>query len=170
MSDKRYIVPEGMLKAADKAIGEMRAGQASRLASRDGELWPNELKRVVLEAALAWLAENPIIPRDENELNQLPIQRHEAIAEWQRIMFLAPEPGTHPLQCGERFEVRGETWQVETIIEGNKAWMKLIVPEPRVPEPVRGLLFDKLRTDLHGDEANQRIFVAYKRGRKENQP
>ena len=80
MSDKRYIVPEGMLKAAhDEAVRS--AGQIGKC----------------LEAGLRWLSENPIVPT-EQQLSDIAADAHvcmdEVIAEWQRRMFLAPEPET----------------------------------------------------------------------------
>ncbi len=94
----RVVVPEGMLEAVDRAIGEMRTGQASRLASRDGELWPNDLKHVVLESALVWLAEHPIVPTDAQVADMrktlVTVHPHWAniVAEWQRRMFVPAEP------------------------------------------------------------------------------
>jgi hypothetical protein len=77
MSEKRYVVPDGM-RAAYKEAGGFLAG---------------------LEAAMRWLAENPIVPTEEQILlDAVPslgsarrdIQHH--IAAWQRRMFLSPEP------------------------------------------------------------------------------
>jgi len=56
----------------------------------------------ILEAALLWLSENPIVPTDEQSLavvglkRAFPFDAHEWVrwgaVEWQRRMFLAPEP------------------------------------------------------------------------------
>lgn len=80
-------VPEGMLEAAFKAPYSEDVG--------DGDV------RSILEAALRWLMENPIVPTDEQraELGRLaPYEDpgngkiHSWVAvEWQRRMFLAPE-------------------------------------------------------------------------------
>jgi len=90
-------VPEGMLEAA------MRASLEAGLA-----IGPSTELRIPIEAALRWLSENPIEP----SLEQSAILRdlacvvsagygtHDPTAaaaaavamEWQRRMFLAPEP------------------------------------------------------------------------------
>lgn len=93
MTEKKYVVPEGML---DAAYGYARLENSP--ASRDHY-------RAVLKAALRWFSENPIVPTDEQLQNlradvQLdPIGKPNAMAayhrgmvvEWQRRMFLAPE-------------------------------------------------------------------------------
>jgi hypothetical protein len=88
--NKKIVVPEGMLKAA--------------IASHnDAVLKGNTpLVRDALEAALRWLAENPIVPTTEQVLavRRACGETHTALtekakplfAEWQRRMFLAPEP------------------------------------------------------------------------------
>jgi len=87
MSEKRYVIPKGMLEAAilshpfdprTKFIPEM------------------------LEAALRWLSDNPIVPtaKQSAELESLCRINDEPMcmdaifycSEWQRRMFLAPEP------------------------------------------------------------------------------
>lgn len=86
MSDK-LVVPEGMLKAAIAAVS--------------ADPLPMDRYRVFLEAALGWLAENPIVPTDEQglELEQKwrtskPNKTCAAwcAGEWQRRMFLQTEP------------------------------------------------------------------------------
>jgi hypothetical protein len=84
-------VPEEMREAADKAIGEMRAGQASRLVSRNGELWPNDLKLVVLEVALQWLDEE--LEKLDRYPNDLPWQAgYNTCLRDMRHRFTVPEP------------------------------------------------------------------------------
>jgi hypothetical protein len=82
------IVPEGMLKAVEDIF--MRS-------------WFSPKR--VLEAALRWLAENPIVPTEEQvdamarhhekdggSLSDTGVLfERDAIAEWQRRMFLAPD-------------------------------------------------------------------------------
>ena len=84
---KKIIVPDGMLKSANDAW----------IACEYEKL---DAMRDALEAALLWLSENPIVPTDE----QIVLLKREcptriefyrfrwATAEWQRRMFLAPEP------------------------------------------------------------------------------
>jgi hypothetical protein len=83
---KKVIVPEGMLESAKETF---IAGCVPSLPR-------------ALEAALRWLGENPIVPTDAQraELGRIcPYEDsgngnvHSFIAvEWQRRMFLAPEP------------------------------------------------------------------------------
>jgi len=77
---KKIIVPEGMLKAVNAAFDS-------------GKRKPVEL----LEAALRWLSENPVVPT-RGQLHDIMGQRFyyedhiiKGIIEWQRRMFLAPE-------------------------------------------------------------------------------
>lgn len=89
---KRIVVPEGMLKVA----------LDSWSVSGRVQLHPNTIASIgaSLEAALLWLSENPIVPTEEqwkamNNERQWPDsvgRRQWLVAEWQRRMFLAPEP------------------------------------------------------------------------------
>lgn len=90
MNEKKYIVPEGMLKAVEGRY---------RMVYSSGFNPP--VVRANLEAALRWLSENPIVPTDQQEMEiykkyistvsdkAYPIY---LLKEWQRRMFLAPEP------------------------------------------------------------------------------
>ncbi len=86
-------VPEGMLEAAEKAANDSRGVGPE-------DLGVDVLK--TLEAALRWLAENPVEPSDDQtaklkldymmaEHNHPQLVKFSAV-EWQRRMFLAPEP------------------------------------------------------------------------------
>lgn len=80
--EKKIVVPGGMLDAA--------------LPFCDNQM------HSALEAALRWLSENPIAPNDEQvgrmwcAKNKLPFEGTDWVrwgaSEWQRRMFLAPEP------------------------------------------------------------------------------
>ena len=87
MSNKPLInVPDGMYYAATKAFEPLSSISDA------------------LEAALRWLSENPIVPTSEqlySTIGTLPVamcdivwtERDRAmIAEWQRRMFVDPEP------------------------------------------------------------------------------
>lgn len=85
-------IPEGMLKAVSAALAEHW---------KERTLADGSTVDVALEAALRWLAENPIVPTDEqakelwNHPKVLHGSEHYAKAmarDWQRMMFLAPEP------------------------------------------------------------------------------
>lgn len=96
MSEKRYQVPDGMLKAATE-----RGEQYDGVCDKD--------LRVRLEAAVRWWSENPQRPTDYQFGKVITACRDSVGAvkwergtewmragmlchEWQRQMFLAPEP------------------------------------------------------------------------------
>ena len=104
MSDPKIKVPDGMLKAVISKDDEMYHSHNGY--TRD------EQERMKLESALLWLSKNPIVPTDE-QINKLweswavPLdpsakglgvygpsrdQIRFTSVEWQRRMFLAPEP------------------------------------------------------------------------------
>ena len=141
MSDK-IVVPGGMLDAALEVARERRG--YPHLAS----LGTARLKANVqaeLEAALRWIAKNPIGPTNEqakelwrtstagetNEARRASL----AAVEWQRRMFLAPEP--------------------------------------EVPEEIKDLLFvggiltaDQVLNEYPKGEVDKLILEAYRRGQK----
>ena len=94
MSGKKYAVPEGMKQAAEEAEEEYLCDGQSRDVCR----------KVILEAALRWQAENPIVPTHaevERILEMVQFQGlrgtsldrlQDFVAMWQRRMYLAPEP------------------------------------------------------------------------------
>lgn len=97
---RKIVVPEGMLKAAvDGSVKWCDRDSSDQLSIPQHD--------AILEAALRWLAENPIVPTQEQiedvwnfvikadaktwiypTLGAVP----EAVIEWQHRMFLAPEP------------------------------------------------------------------------------
>lgn len=92
MIEKKYVVPEGMLKV----FGEAYDHQKGLGANREG------CEKAGMEAALGWLAENPIVPT-EAQLTEMLATRigfgfepvdwmRWGAAQFQRRMFLAPEP------------------------------------------------------------------------------
>ena len=90
MSETKIKIPEGMLEAAAMELSDV--GFRSDVIAYD-------VKRM-LKAALRWLSENPIVPTDaqieEMKIKLVPVHPHwsNIVAEWQRRMFLAPEPET----------------------------------------------------------------------------
>ena len=91
MSEKRYAVPEGMLKAA---IDARYTGKPIP------DLIHVDQVRVILEAAVRWQSENPRVPtfaqcRDmwaEASMQEDGTETSAVIAKWIRRMYLAPEP------------------------------------------------------------------------------
>lgn len=97
MSDeKKYVVPEPMVKAAVDALAKKWGYTA------DVDLGQNHLDycRSAVEAAVKWLAENPLVPDEEQTVAmaqakaRFPFDAWEWVrwgaTEWQRRMFLAP--------------------------------------------------------------------------------
>jgi hypothetical protein len=86
MNEKKIVVPEGMLDAFRKA------------ETHHGFLWDAKVLEAMLTAALRWLAENPMVPshKQVQDIAQSNVYYtsdvSKWIAEWQRRMFLAPEP------------------------------------------------------------------------------
>ena len=85
---KKIIVPEFVLKAASDAWNATKTG--------------DRVTHNIAEAALCWLSENPIVPTQQqaSEMWQVYVGlRGNAVdsiagcmAEWQRRMFITPEP------------------------------------------------------------------------------
>ena len=100
MTDKRYVVPEGMMKAVE-ATYENRRGAYSEKATRAD-----------LEAALRWQAENPPVPTQEQIEKMAETHRNNTglwnmfgsssnpafvCSEWVRRMYDEPEPEGFPV-------------------------------------------------------------------------
>ena len=98
-SEKKIVVPEGMLRAAWHA--QLPADNPT-FEWDEGDEMNRKFYRRIVEAALRWLIENPIVPTHEQidnmqfDSTQLRHVMHHIIevaaTEWQRRMFLAPEP------------------------------------------------------------------------------
>jgi len=102
-TEKRYKVPDGMLEAAVEAW---------RMPGFDGfddglpHVAATNTTRMILEAALRWLAEHPVVPTDEQMYKLLGSSMvatdrfavEHALIRWQRQMFIAPpEPEPEPI-------------------------------------------------------------------------
>lgn len=102
MSKKQIKIPDGMMGAVDEAISKARYLRQKHYGNDD--LPTSDVIYITLNSALLWLSENPIVPSDEQLFNisgNLPVkmaqivwsERDRAlIAEWQRCMFLIPDP------------------------------------------------------------------------------
>lgn len=92
--NKTIKIPNGMLHAA--------LNEFFKAASLNGYPSLTDLERMqfALKAALSWLSENPIIPTSgQVQVMQVYLHTQTAdhgpgplLSEWQRRMFLAPEP------------------------------------------------------------------------------
>ena len=120
MSENRYVVPDGMVEATWWSQG---------MLTRD------EIRRT-LGATLRWMAENPIVPSDD-EISQieratsgicnLPPQRannwRAAIVEFQRRMFVPPEPQVpgvtpriDPQKCPHRWQAKNDLTTMQRVV------------------------------------------------------
>jgi hypothetical protein len=156
MSERKYIVPEGMLRAFER-----------RWISLPQEPESFEQQRYAsLLAALRWLSENPIIPTRAQVDHMVADGTWDGTwmaVEWQRRMFLS-EPET---ETGF-----GEAWNTLTV-EINRVGIRKateILRGQRSTDskvPVKDLLYDG-RPDVwvHDESAkvNDRILESYKRG------
>lgn len=111
-------VPEGMLKAFHRS------------EAHDGLKWDDNVLENMLEAALRWLSDNPIVPTRDDVLKMnrgwhFEVEIISAITEWQRRMFLAPEP-----EIPE--EVKDLLWS-ETLYAGDQKFFEAV---PRINENV----------------------------------
>ena len=90
MSENRYVVPDGMLEAAENSMPKDAPWEAFSING-------------ILEAALRWLAENPMVPTSRQYHEDMDFESStetdptyetacSVIAKWQRLCFLAPEP------------------------------------------------------------------------------
>jgi hypothetical protein len=101
--EKKIVVPEGMSDAALEAVLAIpMRGNVGSVDRVNG----------ALKAALRWLSENPIVPTNEqysklyNELSSKDAWiTYNAVIEWQRRMFLAPET-----ECPEAIKDLLDPW------------------------------------------------------------
>jgi hypothetical protein len=85
--DGKIKVPEGMLTAGNDAVMSQSCCPCSTCVGN---------REAILEAALLWLSENPIVPTvaqwsDIYHNSDARSARWRCV-EWQRRMFLSPEP------------------------------------------------------------------------------
>jgi hypothetical protein len=100
MSEKRYVVPDGMFMESMLAVWASKPNGKPDISERVSAEIEAEFKTAIT-AAIRWLAENPITPTREQCQSMYASSNHpngswqetKLIAlEWQRRMFLAPEP------------------------------------------------------------------------------
>lgn len=120
-SAKKYVVPEGMLKAAIEAYLEKARGQGFSNSWATVEEFMKPYIEVCVLGALEWLAQNPIEPTalDAAEMaeqvgkicNRRPFSAGDCVTfyavEWQRRMFLAPiqkQEQDEPPNLGQRLK------------------------------------------------------------------
>lgn len=83
MSENQIVVPGGMLEAVNSA-------------SKTAQIITDERLLEMLEPAIRWLSENPIVPTVEQSsdmMEKFPVNTSRNVCvEWQRRMFLARDP------------------------------------------------------------------------------
>jgi hypothetical protein len=116
--EKNIVVPEGMSKAF------------LRKANHFGSKWDDRVLLEMLSSALRWLSYNPVTPNDK-QYRKLHADFEGkslgwgmfALLEWQRRMFLAPEPELNPVAKRILDSMRGSTLSpadADAIIDGLK--------------------------------------------------
>jgi hypothetical protein len=155
MSDRKIQVPDGMIDAVFHSQG-MTAGHPATV-------------RKNLEAAMRWLSENPIVPTEQQAWSmqdeydsvktKCSVQFFFAV-EWQRRMFLAPDPKTclgrtreeWQRHIDELFGMIPEGGTIPesallhawpgTVTDDDRAWADKKIAEiaPDPDEPIRDLL------------------------------
>ena len=175
--EKKIAIPEGMLEAAVAAVKIPVSGQLARNQTHD-----------ILEAALRWLSENPIEPT-QKQSRKLYADVPQGLlvdevpswyaVEWQRRMFLAPEPEVHEedkdyvcTSCGVFH--RGWTKPGHKTpcpaCSGTSIEMRGYFPrrnESEDLEPVKDLLLPHLEGAVcKTDGINATIIEAYRRGKE----
>ena len=93
----KIVVPEGMLEAALDGVEELAGVGVFGMVGI----------RTALEAALCWLAENPVVPGHIQTIGLCQVYEsrsgdycqsiRDVATEWQRRMFLAPDLPPDPL-------------------------------------------------------------------------
>lgn len=187
MAEIKVRVPEGMLKAAILAYPNPAFDYA------DSEHY-GYFTRPMIEAALRWLSENPIVPTDEQHWGiQNSVQKQERVqgapsyqgyvAEWQRRMFVEPdaeaggvlETKVPPVILRALKQYRDEHCFDDSEYEKAIDAFLGLAPELKVPEAVRDLMLvdavtfeTALGVKYPGSvaERNEAVIEAYRRGQR----
>jgi hypothetical protein len=141
MSEKRYLVPEGMWHAAEHAA---ECGFT---------------QRQILEAALRWWSENPIMPKDD--------QLDEMICDNPIIMkFISDEAEDSELDAAvDKYRVLFSVMLHSLMSEWQRRMF--LAPNPEVPEAVKDLLLPcDTVIQQPAKDRNADILEAYRRGKK----
>jgi hypothetical protein len=184
MSEKRILVPDGMLRAAWHA--QLPADNPT-FEWDEGDEMSRKFYRRIMEAALRWLSDNPrpmniSLARELDKQYPPSFNRQVLIArsaeEWQRRMFLAPEPvgDRVPAASPEKESAYMRVTKAMGAVtlseeEGNKIleFVKGSIhagyqsTESEIPEAVKDLI---IGCDKNIDIAAL-IIEAYRRGKKE---
>lgn len=173
MTDKRVVVPEGMLKAVEIVA-------LSRTMPRGGSILPN-----ILEAALLWQKDNAPVPNDEQlkilssdaEKSDIEIgfkRRKWYIREWIVRMYDDPDPKVREVpqyildlrQIHFDLTERPEKTSIPLVVERIEEVLCALgdkTPEQEVPEEIKDMMWGEVTRPRNYDEA---ILEAYRRGKK----
>ncbi len=119
---KKIVVPPEMLKAV---VSAMLKNPVEYTGLRNFEKDVAKSIAFGLEAALLWIGENPIVPTEEQAQEMArfgPLRDVNFLcAEWQRRMFLAPEPEV-PESVEETIEI--DYYESDNMPSGSVAVLK----------------------------------------------
>jgi hypothetical protein len=138
----KITVPEGMLIASWTAtLAKMKEHIESGRGDSVAEL---HVARIAVEAALRCLSENPIVPTGDQAM---------------RLRDIA-------IEVSARYGTKLPTGASESAVA--VAWQScmFLAPEPEVPEELKDLLVNPVIGMVNGDQVNDRIKQAYRRGQK----
>ena len=138
MSETKIVVPEGMLNAG-------RAAYSGYVTAEKGA-------RRIIEAALRWLSENPIVPTD-GFLKEMLCRDFFGGQNWTDLQV---------------FFFGGQNWTDPQVFKFCEEWQRrmFLAPEPEVPEAIKDLLWT-IDGDKEDREHNTAILEAYRRGHNE---
>jgi hypothetical protein len=165
MSEKKIIIPEGMLEAAHRAIANIIPGWCQL-----------DYERAAIEAALRWLDEK-LEEMGQSNRYEGKLTAHAAMVEvWRegvedvRRMFFAPESewmSTGPLTRADFVGVLRKYNVGELVIEKLSERLFGNQKKPEIPEAIKDLLVaDPSPSKWSGDEFNSAVLEAYRRGQE----
>jgi hypothetical protein len=180
MGKKQIVVPEGMLKAAIDAVGEMLVKGRQLSDGTSGILLelPGR-EQTALEAALRWLGENPIVPTNKQidefvmPLAKRPggVSEMEICAEWQRRIFLALEPETPRLYTWEEAQrlINDQRKRTEAELQTYK---KCGTPDPEMFDSslggrLSGRTFTQKQADAIKEYVQRSVHPSYREKKQE---
>lgn len=164
----KIIVPNEMISAAWNAVALKMREYVTEGKGRVPEL---SVSRISVEAALQWLAENPVVPTDEQEeslrnacfrvVGPTRFVRNVAV-EWQRRMFLASEPEV-PEEIKDLL-VNPSNWVISTVM-GTSVDSSII--NSRVIEAFRRGRQDGPKSPSSAEDRDAAVSEVYCRGQQD---
>jgi len=137
--NRKYVVPEGMLTAADQEI-RVCSSIPSTISDRQMAI----IQKITIEAALRWLSKNPIVPTPE---------QNKAMSELARSVSI--QYGTNAITDASTATIIVE-WQRRMFA----------APEPEIPPQIEDLMLDPKRYSVGLEKFNAAVLEAFNRGRR----